>query len=83
MLINREIIREPEYASLTIFECERFLEKFKRAILAMNSGLQKQRFIGIAGDELINAEKMFILKRLTKFKIDTALKNEIVKSLYN
>lgn len=83
MLEKREIIREPEYTSLTIFDCERFLEKFKRAILAMNTGLQKQRFNGISGDELINAEKNFVLKRLSKFQIDAPLKNEIVKSLYN
>jgi len=83
MLEKKEIIREPEYTSLTILDCERFLEKFKRAILAMNTGLQKQRFNGISGDELINAEKNFVLKRLSKFQIDAPLKNEIVKSLYN
>lgn len=83
MLEKREIIYDPEYTSLTISDCERFLEKFKRAILAMNSGLQKQRFNGIIGDDLIKAEKTFVLKRLSKFQIDTSLKNEIVKSLYN
>jgi len=84
ILEKKGTIREPEYESLTISDCERFLEKFKRSILAMNNGLQKQRFPGISGDDLVKAEKSFILKRLPKFQIsDNLLKNEIIQSLYN
>lgn len=64
---------------LTIEECERFLEKFKRAILAMNRGLQKQRFGELSPDELRNKETKSIQSRLGKIGIvDETLKISIV-----
>jgi hypothetical protein len=64
-------------------ECERYLEKFKRAILAMNKGLQKQRFPGILPDELLEKERNSIKTRLTKLGItDETLKTMVVQSLY-
>lgn len=83
MLKERKPITEKDYENITIIDCERFLEKFKRAILAMNTGLQKQRFIGIMPDELLTKERTSISTRLTKLGItDEMMKTLIVQSLY-
>jgi hypothetical protein len=84
LLEERKQITENGYEQLNIMDCNRFLDKFKRAILAMNKGLQKQRFIGIMPDELIEKEKLSIMSRLTKLGIiDESLKNTILLSLYS
>jgi hypothetical protein len=77
-------IEEPGYEKLNIIECGRIMEKFKRAILAMNTGLQKKRFINILPDELIIKEKQSISTRLSKFNdIDENLKQQVLQSLYS
>lgn len=83
-LEERKPITEEGYEKLTIIDCERFLDKFKKAILAMNKGLQKQRFPGILPDELLEKERNSIKTRLTKIGVnDESLKNGIVESIYN
>lgn len=83
LLEERKPITEKEYANITIIDCDRFLEKFKRAILAMNNGLQKQRFAGIMPDDLLIKERSSISTRLTKLGInDETMKTLIVQSLY-
>ena len=83
MLEERKPITEEGYDKLTVIDCERFLEKFKRAILAMNKGLQKQRNSGILPDELLEKERNSIKTRLTRIGIiDEALKTMIVQSIY-
>jgi len=82
-LEERNPITEEGYERLTIYDCNRFLDKFKRAILAMNKGLQKQRFAGILPDELLEKERSSIKKRLNKLGIiDETNVNNIVQSLY-
>jgi CII-binding regulator of phage lambda lysogenization HflD len=59
------------------------MEKFERAILAMNKGLQKQRFSELPKDELLKKEISFIETRLEKLGIkDETLVNSIVEKLY-
>jgi hypothetical protein len=83
ILEERKFITEEGYENVTIMECERYLEKFKRAILAMNKGLQKQRFPGILPDELLEKERNSIKTRLNKLGItDETLKIMVVQSLY-
>ena len=83
LLQENKPIPEEGYERLTSFECDRFLEKFKRAILALNKGLQKQRFTGILPDELLIKEKGSIKKRLNKLDItDDTIINNIIDSLY-
>jgi hypothetical protein len=83
MLEERKPITEEGYDKLTVIDCERFLEKFKRAILAMNKGLQKQRFPGILPDELLEKERNSIKTRLSRQGVaDETLKTMIVQSLY-
>jgi hypothetical protein len=83
MLQERKPITEQGYEKLNVIECDRFLEKFKRAILAMNKGLQKQRNEGILPDELLIKEINSIMNRLDKlgFK-DPTFKDKIIQSLY-
>ena len=84
MLQNKQPITEEGYANLSIEECDRILQKFKRAILAMNNGLQRRRFSEISPAELIPKERNAIMNRLTKLGIaDTALKEGIIASLYS
>jgi hypothetical protein len=60
-----------------------FLDKFRRAILAMNKALQKQRFQGISSDELLIKEKKSIENRLKKLDInDNSTIERIIQSLY-
>jgi hypothetical protein len=83
LLEERKPITEEGYEKLTTIDCDRFLEKFKRAILAMNKGLQKQRFPGILPDELLVKERSSIIKRLEKLGIkDNKIKEKIMQSLY-
>jgi hypothetical protein len=83
LLQEKKPITEEGYQQITIYDCERFLEKFKRAILAMNKGLQKQRKQKYDDDELLEREKNSINTRLTKLGItDELLKQIIVQSLY-
>jgi hypothetical protein len=83
MLEERKPITEEGYDKLTVIDCERFLEKFKRAILAMNKGLQKQRFPGILPDELLEKERNSIKTRLSRQGVaDETLKTMIIQSLY-
>ena len=82
-LEERKPITEEGYENVTIIDCERFIEKFKRAIIAMNKGLQKQRSRGILPDELLEKERNSIKMRLTKLGItDETLKNMVVQSIY-
>jgi len=83
MLEERKPITEEGYEKITIIDCERFIEKFKRGILAMNKGLQKQRFPRILPDELLEKERNSIKTRLTRIGItDEALKTMIIESIY-
>ena len=82
----KKIIQEnkpiPE-EGLTIEECERLLEKFKRSILAMNKGLQQQRFGELSKEELRNKQIKSIENRLEKLGItDEIFKNSIVNDFY-
>jgi hypothetical protein len=83
MLEERTPITEEGYEKLTVMECDRFMEKFERAILAMNKGLQKQRFSELPKDELLKKEISFIETRLEKLGIkDETLVTDIVEKLY-
>jgi hypothetical protein len=83
LLEERKPITEEGYERITIIDCERILDKFKRAILVMNRGLQKQRFPGILPDELLVKERNSLLKRLSDLSVtDETLKISIVNNLY-
>jgi hypothetical protein len=83
LLEERKPITEKGYENLTYIDCDRFLEKFKRAILAMNKGLQKQRFPGILPDELLIKERSSIMNRLDKLGVkDDTIKEKILQSIY-
>ena len=76
-------ITEEGYERLTVMDCDRFMEKFKRAILAMNKGLHKRRFLGILPDELLEKERKSIDSRLDNLGIkDETLVNSIIEKLY-
>jgi hypothetical protein len=83
LLEERKPITEEGYENLTYIDCDRFLEKFKKAILAMNKGLQKQRFPGILPDELLIKERSSIMNRLDKLGVkDDTIKEKILQSIY-
>jgi hypothetical protein len=83
LLEERKPITEKGYESLTVMECDRFMEKFERAILAMNEGLQKQRDSGLSQTELLEKERNYITSRLDNLGIkDETLVTSIVEKLY-
>jgi hypothetical protein len=77
LLTQNKPITNPEYKTTTIPDCERFLEKFKRAILPLNKGLQRQRGKPDA------AEKKTMPKRILDLKVtDPELIQAVIDSLY-
>lgn len=77
LLTQNKPITDPEYKTTTIPDCERFLEKFKRAILPLNKGLQKQR------GKQVTAEKETMEPRLIKLGVtDPELIRSVIVSLY-
>jgi hypothetical protein len=76
-------VTEEGYQNLTISACDMFLDKFRRAILAMNNAVQKYRFPGIPPNELQIKEISSIKNRLNKLGInDNATQERIVHDLY-
>jgi hypothetical protein len=83
LLEERTPITEEGYENVTITDCDRFMDKFARAILAMNKGLQKKRNLGILPDELLEKEKTSIKSRLDNLGIKSKpLVAAIVQNLY-
>jgi hypothetical protein len=83
LLQQNQPIQENEYKTLTIPDCERFLEKFKRAILAMNMGLQKQRKQNYDAASLLEREKTSVKTRLDNLDFTNGtLQTAILQSLY-
>ena len=83
MLEEKKPIQETEYKNLTVIECDRLMEKFERAILAMNKGLQKRRASGLSPDELLKKERSYITSRLDNLGIkDETIVTAIVEKLY-
>ena len=89
ILQNKKAITEDGYPAITIDECDRFLEKFKRAILIMNKGLQiqrqqpKEKQNQILHYDTLASEKESIKKRLNNFGFTNEhFQSKIVDSLY-
>jgi hypothetical protein len=84
LLSRRQSITEPGYEKLNIEECNRLLNKFKRAILSLNRGLQIRRNKGSAfsPSELSEKEKTFLTRRLNNFTTDQRIKQLIVQDIY-
>ena len=83
LLQQNQPIQDIEYKTLTIPDCDRFLEKFKRAILAMNMGLQKQRKQNYDAASLLEREKTSVKNRLDKLEFTNgSLQTAILQSLY-
>ena len=83
LLQQGQPIQDAEYKTLTIPDCDRILEKFKRAILAMNMGLQKQRKLNYDAVSLLEREKTSVKNRLDKLEFTNgSLQTAILQSLY-
>lgn len=83
LLNENKRITEKGYENLKLMECQRLLEKFKRAILELNKGLQKSRYPELLKDELLLKERNSIITRLNKLGYqDKILQEKIVNSLY-
>jgi hypothetical protein len=89
ILQNKKTITEDGYQAITIDECDRFLDKFKRAILVMNKGLQiqrqqpKEKQNQILHYDTLASEKESIKKRVNNFGFTNEdFQSKIVDSLY-
>jgi hypothetical protein len=77
LLTQNKLITDPEYKTTTILDCERFLAKFKRAILPLNHALQRQR------GKTVLAEKGTMAQRLLKLNVkNPTLIRHVINSLY-
>ena len=83
LLDENKRITEAGYENLNLFECQRLLEKFKRAIIELNKGLQKSRYPELLKDKLLLKERNSIITRLNKLGFqDKMLQEKIVNTLY-
>jgi hypothetical protein len=88
LLESKKQITDPGYETLTIDDCNRFLEKFKRAIVIMNNGLQIQRQThkqkDVDKDTIDKMEKESIIKRVGHIGFtNEKFQKKIYDSLYN
>jgi hypothetical protein len=88
LLESKKQITDPGYETLTIDDCNRFLEKFKRAIVIMNNGLQIQRQTHkqkeVDKDTIDKMEKESIIKRVGHIGFtNEKFQKKIYDSLYN
>jgi hypothetical protein len=85
LLKLRQPITEYGYTKLNIVECIRILEKFKRAILAINKGILKQsQSLQAVGPISIEELKASIRSRFGQLQIiDPQIQEEIINSLYS
>ena len=83
ILASGSKITEPGYETTTIADCDRYIEKFKRSILAMNNGLQKMRSPELTSSERDAKERTSILSRLQKINVtDPVIIGNVVEALY-
>lgn len=83
LLSKGQTISESGYESLNIEECNRLLDKFKRAIINLNKGLQMSRFPQLTSLELESREIKFLINRLKKFNITNPnLQTIIIEKIY-
>jgi hypothetical protein len=84
LLLERQPIRKSGYETLTVDECNRLLDKFSRAIVSLNKGLQMQRFPSASISELHEKESRFVLNRLEKLGINNKdIQNLVIEQLYS
>ena len=83
LLTKHEQIIEPGYEMLSVDECNRLLDKFKRAIINLNKGLQLTRNPELTSSQLESKEIKFLINRLKKFNITRPnIERIIIKNLY-
>ena len=83
LLQNKKQITEDGYQTLTIDECQRFLDKFTRAILAINRGLLLQRAHQKQGSDITSLERKSIKKRLENLGYtNEKFQLKVIESLY-
>ena len=83
LLTKRQQITEPGYEMLSVDECNRLLDKFKRAIINLNKGLQLTRNPELTPSQLEFKEIKFLINRLKKFIITGPnIERIIIQSLY-
>ena len=58
---------DPEYSGLTVADCDYILNKFKKAIVALNSGLIKRRFPELSSEEVNKKATEALTRRLEKY----------------
>jgi hypothetical protein len=84
LLSKRQQITEPGYETLTISECNRLLDKFKRAIVNLNKGLQTSRNPGLNEIDIDSKQITFLENRLKKFNIiEPTIQTMIIAGLYS
>ena len=83
LLQNKKQITEDGYQTLTIDECQRILDKFTRAILAINRGLLLQRAHQKHGSDITSLERKSIKKRLDNLGYtNEKFQLKVIESLY-
>jgi hypothetical protein len=83
LLQNKKSITEDGYQTLTVDECQRILDKFTRAILAINRGLLLQRAHQKQGSDITSLERKSIKKRLDNLGYtNEKFQLKVIESLY-
>ena len=84
LLSKKQQITEPGYETLTIAECNRLLDKFKRAIVNLNKGLQISRNPTLVASDIDSKQIKFLENRLKKFNVSNPnIQTMIIEGLYS
>jgi hypothetical protein len=82
LLEKGEKITDPTYESVTIDDCDYFLNKFSKAIKALTHGLEQKRNPDLLGDMLLDKQKKFVSQRLDKLNVTGDTKSRVLESLF-
>lgn len=82
LLTNNQKITESGYENIDIEECNRILNKFKRAITNLNKGLQVNRYTDLSLPKLENKEITYLIKQFKQLGVNNNNIKIIIRDLY-
>ena len=82
LLKKGEKITEPSYENISLYDCDFYLNKFAKSILALTYGLEKKRNINVSNEMIIDKQKKFIMNRLSKLNVRENISKEVVTNLF-
>jgi hypothetical protein len=77
-----EKITDAGYETVTLSDCDFYMNKFAKAILALSFGLEQSRNPEMSKDLLLDKQRKFIKRKLDNQSISDTLKTDVYNSLF-